>query len=105
MTTKALTKATKPTIELAIQKLARDYTTRALKVLMDIIENGGTDAPRVVAAKAILAYGWGTPRGSDDMYCGSSNGQPQGITIVIEGADGAQRKVSVSRGPETIDIG
>lgn len=42
-----------------IRKLAQEYTTRAIDVLLHIAENGRNEAARVNAAKDILDRGWG----------------------------------------------
>ena len=44
-----------------LSDLARTYTDEALKTLLDIAQNGRTDAARVSAATAILDRGYGKP--------------------------------------------
>jgi hypothetical protein len=48
--------------KLTLEELARSYTDVALNVLVDVAQNGQSDASRVSAANAILDRGYGKPR-------------------------------------------
>lgn len=52
----------RPNKNIDVQAIARQYTTEAIQVLADIMQDDqATAASRVSAAEAILSRGWGKP--------------------------------------------
>ena len=51
-----------------VSELARDYSERALTVLIDVMEDAeASKAARVSAAEAVLDRGWGKPKQDMDI--------------------------------------
>jgi hypothetical protein len=82
-------KATKEAKD-ALEKLARKYTTSALRTLAEVAEKGVSEPARVAAAVALLDRGHGKPRQAVDLS--SDPTRP----IVIEIVDFTLRKNSGS---------
>ena len=75
-----------------VRELARDYTERAVAVLVDVAEDEQyTASARVAAAKAILEFGWGKPTSTEKQGIGGGGGLT--INIVRFGSDGEARRL------------
>jgi hypothetical protein len=66
-----------------LSKLAKAHTHDALLTLVDVANNGRSDAARVSAANALLDRGYGKPVVKEDLY--SSVSAP--VFIKIEGVE------------------
>lgn len=83
MTTAKSKKTGQAAVTPSITELARRHGALALSTLVDVAENGGTDASRVSAANALLERGFGKV------------GQP----LELAGPDGEALKVEHSINP------
>ncbi len=73
----------KATIE--IQDLARQYTTDALKALVQIAQRGQSEAARVMAANALLDRGYGKPRQALE-HSGPEGAALPSLTVIVKHA-------------------
>lgn len=64
--------------KLTLEDLARSYTETALNVLVQIAQDGQSEAARVSAANAILDRGYGKPRQLEPEAASRSNNNEQG---------------------------
>ncbi len=69
-------KATRP-----LKELARQYTDKALKALVDVLETSETDAARVAAARELLDRGYGK---ASTVLAGDGDGGPLKVVTRIE---------------------
>ena len=66
-----------------IRDLAKQYTAKALRALVDVLEDSDSDPARVSAANAILDRGWGRP--SQTVEHGGLGGGP--IKHIVQVSD------------------
>ena len=82
-----------------IQRLARAYTPRALKVLIEVAEKSKSDPARVSAAQALLDRGYGKPGQSAEAETVNA------ITDLFKAIDGGTKGVpSMLEAPLVIDL-
>lgn len=88
----AVSRATKQA-KATLSDLARQHTSTALGVLVDVAKKGESESARVAAANAILDRAYGKPRQSHEHS--GSNGRPIQVDLTHMTADDLQRLESL----------
>ena len=98
-TAREIERAADAAVRSKVQELCQEHTQDAVLTLVDVMhDKKATGGNRIMAAKALLEYGYGRPQAIE-----RSSG-PGGLTIVIAGQSGSEVRVNGQGEEHIIDV-